>query len=144
MRLTRLENAWAGAALGAIFPGASDVGLGGICEMDVGGFLRGVMRGLPFRPALGLRVAVWLAALAPVFTLGKLRTIAGLRPADRELLVVRLFASRWYALRSMMMILKTFGALLYAGDPAVRARLMASPPRRSLAPLRLRRTGTAP
>src|SRR5271166_4603625 len=142
MNLTPLENTWAAATLGAIFPGSTDAGLADIGGMDVSGFLAGVMRRLPFRAALGLRAAVWVAALAPLFVAGRFATIAGLRRAERENVVALLFASRWYALRSLMMILKTFGALLYAGDAAVRARLTASP-QRSLAPLRLSRAGVA-
>jgi hypothetical protein len=143
MKLTPLENTWAIAALGAIFPGSSDGGLADIGAMDIAGFLAGVMRRLPFRAALGLRVAVWVAALAPFFAAGRLATIAGLRPAERENVMAKLFVSRWYALRSLMMILKTFGALLYAGDAAVRARLTASP-QQSLVALRLNRAGVTP
>jgi hypothetical protein len=143
MRLAGFENAWAGAALGAMFPGSGDVGLHGIGAMDVAGFLRTTMRRLPVRAALGLRAAVWIAALAPLFELGRVTTIARLKPSDRERLVVRLVKSRLYVVRSLIMMLKTFGALLYASDASVRARLTQSAPRRSLVPLRLRRAGRA-
>ncbi len=128
---------------GRDFPGVDRRGLSHIGGMDVPGFLAGAMRRLPFRAALGLRAAVWLAALAPLFAAGRFATIAGLRPTEREKVVTKLFASRWYSLRSLMMILKTFGAFLYAGDAAVRARLTASP-QRSLIPLRMNRAGVAP
>jgi hypothetical protein len=141
MRLTGFENAWAGAALGAMFPGSGDAGLHGIGAMDVAGFLRAMMRRLPLRAALGLRAAVWIAALAPLFELGRVTTITRLKASDRERLVVRLVKSRLYVVRSLIMVLKTFGALLYAGDASVRARLTAGSPRRSLVPLRLRRAG---
>jgi hypothetical protein len=141
MRLSAFENAWAGAALGAMFPGSGDGGLAGIAAMDIAGFLRQMMQRLPFRAALGLRVAVWIAALAPLFELGRATTIARLKPSDRERLVVRLIKSRLYIVRSLIMMLKTFGALLYAGDASVRARLTAPSLRRSLVPLRLKRAG---
>ena len=141
MRLAGFENVWAGAALGAMFPGSGAVGLNGIHAMDIAGFLRAMMRRLPLRAALGLRAAVWIAALAPLFELGRVTTIAGLKPSDRERLVVRLVKSRLYVVRSLIMMLKTFGALLYADDASVRARLVASSTRRSLVPLRLRRAG---
>ena len=141
MKLSAFENAWAGAALGAMFPGSGDVGLCGIAAMDVAGFLRQMMQRLPFRAALGLRAAVWIAALAPLFELGRATTIARLGPSDRERLVVRLIKSRIYVVRSLITLLKTFGALLYAGDASVRARLTAPSPRRSLVPLRLKRAG---
>jgi hypothetical protein len=133
MKLSRLEMSWAEASMGAIFPGSSEAGLADIQAMDLRGFLAQVMRIVPFQAALGLRLAVWLVALAPLFVLGRLRTIAGLSPADRERVVTRLVASRAYAIRSLVLILKTMGALLYAGDDAVRARMLV--PRRSKSPL---------
>jgi hypothetical protein len=141
MRLTAFENAWAGAALGAMFPGSGEVGLDGIGGMDVAGFLRAMMRRLPLRSALGLRAAVWIAALAPLFELGRATTITRLKPSDRERLVVRLVKSRLYVVRSLVLMLKTFGALLYVSDASVRSRLGRSAVRRSLVPLRLRRAG---
>ncbi|HEY1692292.1 MAG TPA: hypothetical protein VGG39_09025 [Polyangiaceae bacterium] len=126
MKLARFENRWAEAAMGAIFPGSAEDGLRDIRAMDVRGFLRQVMACVPFQAAFGLRAAVWLVALAPLFVLGRLATIAGLAVADREKVVATLLASRSYVVRSLVLILKTMGALLYAGDDAVRAR-MASP-----------------
>ena len=92
------------------------------------------MRSLPFKARLGLRVAVWLVALAPLFVLRRVATIRGLAPADGERVVAALCASRSYGVRSLVMLLKTFGALLYAGDDRIRARLRpATSDRRALA-----------
>jgi hypothetical protein len=144
MKLSRLEMRWAEASMGAIFPGSSESGLAGIQAMDVRGFLGQVMRIVPFQSALGLRLAVWLVALAPLFVLGRLCTIAGLVPADREKVVGRLVASRAYAIRSLVLILKAIGALLYAGDDAVRARMLVpSRPRPALVALRTKRVQAA-
>jgi hypothetical protein len=126
MKLARFEERWAEAAMGAIFPGSRDDGFADIRAMDLRGFLQQVVRIVPFQAALGLRVAVWLCALAPLFVLGKLSTLAGLAEVDRERVIVRLCASRLYAVRSLVLILKTMGALLYAGDDAVKARMYAA------------------
>ncbi len=140
MKLSRLENRWAQAALGAIFPGSREDGFADIAGMDVNGYLADVMRSLPFKPALGLRAAIWLAALAPLFVIGRLATLPQLCQADRERVVAALFASPTYALRSLAMLLKTFGALLYAGDDRVRARLRPrASPRSRIVPLRIKR-----
>jgi hypothetical protein len=125
MKLARFEDRWAEAAMGAIFPGSAADGLRDIRAMDVRGFLRQVMACVPFQAALGLRAAVWLVALAPLFVLGRLATITGLAIADREKVVATLVASRSYVVRSLVLILKTIGALLYAGDDGVRARMSA-------------------
>jgi hypothetical protein len=150
MKLTRFENEWACAALGAIFPGSSEDGLADIGGMDVRGFLAEVMASLPFKPALGLRAAIWLVALAPLFVVGRFASLTRLGQADRERVIARLLASPSYGLRSLVMLLKTFGALLYAGDDRVRARLRprrlspspSSAPR-GVVPLRIKRAHVA-
>jgi hypothetical protein len=143
MKLTRFESRWAEAAIGAIFPGSREEGLADICAMDVAGFLARVMRCIPFQVALGLRAAVWLVALAPLLVLGRFATITGLTVSEREALVVRLVASESYAIRSLVLILKTMGALLYAGDDGVRRRMFRSPPPPSIVPLRRKRIHAA-
>jgi hypothetical protein len=141
MKLTPLEHTWAQAALVAMFPGSRDDGFADIAGMDVHGYLVEVMRSLPFKARLGLRVAVWLVALAPLFVLRRVATIRSLAPADGERVVAELCASRWYGVRSLVMLLKTFGALLYAGDDRIRARLRPAPP--AAVPLRIRRAHVA-
>ena len=144
MKLSRLEMGWAAASMGAIFPGSADAGLADIQAMDLRGYLVQLMRVVPFQAALGVRVAVWVVALAPLFVLGRLRTIAGLTPPDREKVVATLVRSRAYALRSLVLILKTMGALFYAGDDAVRARMLTpSRPRPGLVALRTKRVHAA-
>jgi hypothetical protein len=139
MNLTKLETSWAEASMGAIFPGSRDAGLADIRAMDLRGFLSQVMATVPFQAALGLRLAVWIVALAPLFVLGRLTTVMGLDQAAREQLIAKLLASRSYALRSLVLILKTIGALLYAGDDTVRARMNATAPKPDLVPLRIKR-----
>ena len=144
MKLSRLENTWAQAALGAIFPGSREDGFAGIGGMDVAGYLASVMDSLPLKPALGLRAAIWLVALAPLFVIGRVATLPGLDQGDRERVVATLFASPSYGLRSLVMLLKTFGALLYAGDDRVRARLRPRPAApRNIVPLRVKRVRVA-
>lgn len=138
MRLTGIENRWAEAAMGAIFPGSREEGLTDIRAMDVRGFLARVVASVPSKVALGLRLAVWIVALAPLFVLGRLATITSLAQADRERVVTALVSSRNYALRSLVMILKTMGALLYAGDDGVRARMMVPSKPKSLVTLRVK------
>jgi hypothetical protein len=123
MKLTQFEGRWAEAAIGAIFPGSREDGFADIRAMDVPGFLQRVMRTVPLQAAFGLRVAIWLVALAPLLVIGRFATIAGLALPDREKVVARLVSSRAYVIRSLVMILKTMGALLYAGDDGVRARM---------------------
>ncbi len=137
MKLTRWEGRWAEAAIGAIFPGSREDGFDDIRAMDVPGFLQSVVRSVPLKAALGLRMAIWLVALAPLVLLRRFATIAGLAVEEREAVVSRLVASDSYPVRSLVLILKTMGALLYAGNDSVRARMQR--PTGGQAPIALRR-----
>jgi hypothetical protein len=123
MKLARFEQGWGEAAIGAIFPGLPEEGLADIASMDLGPFLREVMRDLPLQAALGVRVAIWLVAWAPLFVLGRFAVITGLARAERESLLAAMSASRRYAVRSLVLVLKTVGAFLYARNAGVRARM---------------------
>jgi hypothetical protein len=138
MKLTGLENTWAEAALGTIFPGSIAEGLADIGGMDVRGHMSEVMARAPFNVAFGLRVAIWLVALAPLFVIGRAATITRIGAVDRERVIASLIASKYYLLRSLLMVLKTIGALLYAGDDGVRARLRLPPKPRTTVALRLK------
>jgi hypothetical protein len=140
MKLLSFEHRWAEAALAAMFPG--DEALIGIAVMNVAAFLADVMARLPARAALGLRVAIWLTALAPIFLLGRPTTFRRLTAAQRERVVSMLVASRWYVLRSLVLMLKMFGALLYASHESVRAR-MQRPSGRGLISLHPKRLNVA-
>jgi hypothetical protein len=96
-----------------------------------------LMARLPFRAALGVRLAVWLVALAPLFILLRFATIARLTIEDRERVIATLVMSESYAMRSLVLVLKAMGALLYAADDGVRTRL--TPPRSHVAQLRIKR-----
>jgi hypothetical protein len=137
MTLMRFERGWAVAAMEAIFPGSSHLGLSDIRAMNVDGFLREFMANLPFQAAVGVRLAVWLVALAPFLVLRRFATIAGLSRDDRARTIGSLLASPSYSVRSLVLILKTMGALLYAADGGVRMRM--TPPRTpALARLRVK------
>src|SRR5260370_26592796 len=135
MTRTGCGNEWARAAIGAIFPGSVEQGFADIAAMDVPGFLDRVIRTVPFRAALALRLAIWLVALAPLLVLGRPSTISRLALPDREVLMARLVSNKAYAIRSLVMILKTMGALLYAADAGVRARLRGPASQVSLVPV---------
>jgi hypothetical protein len=127
MKLTRLEDRWARATLSAMFPGAREDGFDDIVAMDLSGYLAETTGDMPLRAALGVRVAIWVVALAPLLVVRRLVTIAGLAADERERVVATLAASRSYAIRSFVMILKTIGCMLYAGNDAIRARLHRAP-----------------
>jgi hypothetical protein len=133
----RFERRWAVAAMQAIFPGSSDLGLSDIRTMDVDGFLCELMTLVPVRAALGVRLAAWLVAFAPLWVLSRFATIAQLTASDRERVMSSLMSSPSYAVRSLALILKTLGALLYLGDNRIRAQM--APSERRMTQLRVKR-----
>lgn len=124
--LARFEVRWALAAFGAIFPSGADAKIPlGIEALDLEGYLNDLRSRVPFRVALGLRLALWMVALAPLFVLRRAATVASLEPAARAELVSRLAQSPIYAVRQLVLLLKTVGAILFANAPEVRAVMLA-------------------
>ena len=146
MQLSSIERRWAHAAFETIFPG-TEGGFVSIERMDLDGYLRELCTRVPFKAALGLRVGIWIVALAPLFLLGRLATIVSLAKADREAIVARLLASKAYVVRQLVFVLKSMGAMLYAAHPAVRERMLkarrAQQAPRPLVSLRLKPTEAA-
>ena len=77
------------------------------------------------------------------FVLGRFATIVGLTSADRERVVSALVVSKSYVVRSLILVLKTMGALLYADDDAVRARMLIPAAQSGLVTLRGKRVRAA-
>lgn len=142
-RLFSFELAWADAAFDAIFPPPPKAALEhGIAPMYPAQFLDDVVRTAPFEQSLGLRLTLWVVALAPIFALRRFATIASLDVDDRPRVIERLLASPIYAVRQLVMGFKAIGALLYAQSPVVRAQMVA--PAASVVTLRLKRSDPPP
>ena len=132
MSLMKFERTWAAAVFDGIFPakvdacipiGARDV------DADMVGLFEDAREAVPPRVALGLRLALWIVALAPLFTIGKLVTIGGLEGLDRERVVLALLSSPFYFVRQLTMLLKAFGALFFLTAPGVREAIVRAPNR---------------
>src|SRR4051812_11987071 len=128
-RLFAFERAWTDAAFDAIHPDGTVLGHG-VRSMDPASYLDGVLREVPFEQSLGLRVALWIVALAPLFTVRKLGTIASIDESARGRVLMALLTSPVYAIRQLTLGLKAMAALLYAQSDA--ARVAMTKPRRAL------------
>ncbi len=85
--------------------------------------------------SLGLRVALWLAALSPVWMLGRPQTLDELSRPERTALLERMLAHRTYAVRGPALLLKLNASLALMQSREVRARThydRPAPARRSL------------
>ena len=120
--MTRLERRWAQALLESFAP----VGGPGLAplpgEVDYLGTFGALVRRARPRAAWGLRVAVWLAALAPLWLWGRLRTVTGLSRAARTALLEELLAHRSFPVRELALLLKLAAAMALLGTSSVRAR----------------------
>jgi hypothetical protein len=146
------EVGWAKVAFDTIFPGAHAAGLVSMDAMDVDGFVHETAAHVPAKAAIGFRIAIWIATFAPLFVLRRFSTLGRLERGARETVLRALLASDSYAIRSLTLVLKTIGALLYAGDASVRGRMHAkgtvpegadAPSGDRLVPLRLARSHAA-
>ncbi len=88
--------------------------------VDFEAFYRELFAAAPPVVAFGLRGAIWLFALLPLFLLARLRLFSGLLPEERDLLLTRASEHRFYFLRQAAMALKTFACMAYFRDPRVR------------------------
>lgn len=123
-RLFGFELGWADAVFGAIFPESPRTALvHGIASMKPARFLDELIATVPIEPSIGLRIALWIVAFAPLFTIRKLTTFASLDADDRERVLGRLLASPIYAVRQLVLGLKAMASLLYAQSPAIRRQM---------------------
>lgn len=85
--------------------------------------------------ALGLHAALWLAALAPVWMLGRAQTIDEVSPELRTALLDRMLTHRAYAIRGPATLLKVNAALALMRSQTFRARTHYDPPARRTLPV---------
>jgi hypothetical protein len=121
-RLLPFELAWTDAAFDAIFPDGTALPHG-VARLHPARFFDELLVEIPLEQSLGLRVALWIVALAPLFTIRKLGTIASIEPAERTRVLERLLASPTYAVRQLTLGLKAMAALLYVQSSDVRAAM---------------------
>lgn len=127
MNLTKIERGWARVVLGTMFPSGVHPRVPGADVIDGGAALDDVVRTVPARVGLGLRVALLLLVLAPIALL-KFRTLPGLTPEAREAVVLSLLSSRVYFVRQLTLLLKAFGALMFVAAPGVREKIIGREP----------------
>lgn len=122
--LASFELAWTDAAFDAIYPEPPRSVLPhGIASMHPARFFQGVLATVPLEQSLGLRITLWMIALAPIFTIRKLGTIASIDPDDRVRVLERLLTSPYYFVRQLAMSFKAIATLLYAQSERIRSAM---------------------
>lgn len=116
------ERRWARHLLAAFAP-TGGLGLAPLeNEVDYLAALVRMMREASPLAAVGLRLAVWMAALAPLWLWGRLTTISKLAGERRTQLLRELLSHRLFAVRELSLLLKLCAAMALLGTPSARMR----------------------
>jgi hypothetical protein len=123
VKLTPLERRWAGDLLRAFAPETTEDGLAPLPgEVDyLATFDRMRVRATKLA-ALGLRAAVWLLALTPLWQRGRFATLSALPVQARADKLAELLTHRVFVVRELALLLKLCAAMALFASPAVRAR----------------------
>ena len=116
------ERRWAHDALSAFAPEHGPGLAPSAGEVDYEAVLQRMLREVAPLARIGLRLAVWSAALAPLWVLGKFATISSLGSAHRPALLSALLTHRVFAVREFATLLKLCAAMALLGVPSVRSR----------------------
>jgi hypothetical protein len=120
--VTRLERRWARALLESFAP----VGGPGLApregEVEYLRALDDTLRRVRPTAAWGLRIAVWLAALAPIWAWGRFGTVLSLARERRAALLGELLRHRSFAVRELVLLLKFVACVALLGTESVRTR----------------------
>jgi hypothetical protein len=114
MKLTGFEIRWADTLGHALVPRGICGGV--VDDLDLGELFRLECLEPPWYSGLLLRFSLWLAWLAPLWMLIRLRTFGGLSPAEREAVLEKLLKSASYNVRMAAMFLKLTVCTLLLGD----------------------------
>jgi len=151
-RLFAFERAWARAVYATLFAAppalAADLAcvpaFGGAAvdgaPGDAGEFLDVALARAPLEASIGIRLTLWMCALAPLFTVKRVCTITSLEGDDRARVLEAMGKSPVYAIRQLLLGLKAMLALHLAKDVRVRERLSRVAPEHEETLVSLRRT----
>jgi hypothetical protein len=122
MTLLPFERRWAGALLEAFAPPGGPGLAPEPGEVDYVAGMQRMLGSFTKRAALGLRAALWIGALAPIWMGARLSSIARVPLARRTEIVQRLLVHRLFLVRELMFLLKTVASFALLGTPSVRER----------------------
>ena len=127
--MTRWEQAWASEVLNAFtVEGAPGLNVSP-GEVDYVGAFSRMRRGSTALASLGLRLALWMVVLAPLWLLGRVGTFSALALRDRTELLSRLLSHSSFIVRELTLLLKLSAAMALLGTASVRARTQYDEPR---------------
>ncbi len=133
------ERRWVESILGTFAPADSGELAPEPGAIDFLDTFEGMLARARLQVRIGLRLALWLAALSPLWALHRLRSFAALSLPERQSLLARLLEHRVYAVREAALLLKLVACLALFANDALRARSGYDGPAGELIPLSARR-----
>lgn len=106
-----------------MLPGDAATGMPPYAELDHAAFWATVERGAPPLLQLGLRAATWALTFSPAWLRGTPRTFDALSADEQDALLQAAAAHEAYAVRQLIMMVKTLACLAYFEQPSVRERV---------------------
>lgn len=130
--MTRFERRWAADLLSAFAPesaldsersGHKSIGLSPLPgEVDYLAMFDRMRAGATRLAALGLRAALWIVALAPVWQRGVPRSLSALSVQERATKLGELLVHRSFIVRELTLLLKLCASMALFASKSVRAR----------------------
>lgn len=121
-RLTTFERGWAAAMVGGFAP-AGGAGLAPTPgEVDYVGAFELMCRSTTRLAAFGMRLALWMSVLAPMFVWGRATTALRLSPERRSKLLGEMLTHRFMLVRELTVLLKLVASFAMFRVAALRIR----------------------
>ena len=117
-----LERRWVRTILGSFAPEGGPELAPATGDIEYVETFQGLYQGARGIARLGMRVALWLVALSPLWLLRRGVTVTALSLSERQSLLSRLLEHRVYAVRESAFLLKLCACLALFADDDVRAR----------------------
>jgi hypothetical protein len=125
MKFSALERRWIADIFDTMYPRDADPRLPlGVRDCDIDGYLDGIEKQWPAFSLFGYRATVIVIGLASIMLLGTWRTFSLLTPDERIKVLASIYASRFYVVRQLVILLKASAGIVYGSEPRVRAQLM--------------------
>jgi hypothetical protein len=130
MKISGMEKRWLRSALAALIPARANARFPlGALDTAAVKLSEEMLAQSPFLAAMGVRAAIWVAYLFPLFIVGKLKTLSGLSPDEQDRYLNRLYDHPLYLIRQTILLLKSVACLSYLADDRVREALGMMRPR---------------
>jgi hypothetical protein len=125
MKFSALERRWIADIFDTMYPRNADPRLPlGVRDCDIEGYLDEIEKRWPAFSLFGYRATVIIIGLASIALLRTWRTFHQLGPDERVKVLASIYASRFYVVRQLVILLKASAGIIYGSEPRVRQQLM--------------------